>query len=50
MEFLGGIISWAFNILNLQFEIWGFEISLWQVYVFSIVAALLLWAILEAVN
>lgn len=36
-------INALYTILNIKFELFGFVISWWQVFMFGIVASLLIW-------
>lgn len=35
---LGTLLSWTFQVFSLEFTLYGFTFSLWQVFAFSTVA------------
>jgi hypothetical protein len=39
------VIEATYRIFNIRFTLYGFEMSYWQVFIFTIVASLLVWAI-----
>lgn len=37
---LGMLLSWTFRVFSLEFTLYGFTFSLWQVFAFSTVACI----------
>lgn len=49
MEILGAIFDFVMAILQMPFTIWGVELSLWQIFVFTVVIdviGLFVWRVL----
>lgn len=50
MEIVGQIMDSVLAILNLPFTIWGFNLTLWKVFGFSVVSIVmsrLVWGIID---
>jgi hypothetical protein len=45
LEDFGAVIQAVYEVLNIRFELFGFELSFWMIFVWSIVASLLIWFI-----
>lgn len=40
---VGALFSWVVEIFSLEFTIYGFSFSMWQVFLFDIVVAIVGW-------
>ena len=47
LEDIGLMVSTAVNILKIEFTLYGFTFSLWQVLLFNLVAGIIIWVITE---
>lgn len=50
MEIVGQLLDSVLAVLNIQFTIWGFTLTLWKVFAFSfvsIVISRLVWGIIS---
>ena len=44
---LGALFSWVLELFTYEFTIYGFTFSMWQVYLFDIVAGIVVWFLME---
>ena len=42
---LSALLSWIVDLFSVEFTIYGFTFSMWQVFLFDIVAAIVAWFI-----
>ena len=47
MEYIGILFSYVMELFKIEFTIYGFTFSFWQVFVFSIVVSLVCWLLWE---
>ena len=45
MEFFAAVISGAVNIMKIDFSLYGFTFNFWQIFLWNIVAGIVLWII-----
>lgn len=50
MEDLGSVFSAVIDILKIEFEIYGYPISFWNISTFSVFSGLLGWVVWEVLN
>ena len=50
MEFLGYLLSFIVDLFKIPFTIWGFEMSLWQILLFSLIVPIVLSLIVGFFN
>lgn len=49
MDILGGIFEVCLDVMRISFDIWGFTLSLWQVFVFVLVIDVVAWVVWEVI-
>lgn len=42
MEFFGNLINYIYEFMQQSFEVYGFEISMWQIFLFTTVGTILI--------
>lgn len=47
MEHIGAMFSAVMRLFQLEFTLYGFTFSFWQVFVFAVVASLVCWLLRE---
>ena len=47
MELFGQAVQSALDIFKIEFTLWGFTFSFWEVFAFTIVAGIVCWVISE---
>lgn len=47
MGILGEIIRSSMNIMSVEFEIWGYTLDLWQIFIFVVVIDVVAWVVWE---
>lgn len=47
MEDFKSIILFIVSLLKIEFNVWGFNLSLWAIFVYGILASIVLWAIFK---
>ncbi len=47
MELFGQLLTMVLDLLQVEFTIFGFTFSFWQVFVFDIVAGIVAWILSE---
>ena len=47
IEDIGAMISTTVDILKIEFTLYGFTFSLWQILLFNLVGGLVIWVIVE---
>lgn len=47
MSDVGALFSYVIRLFQIEFTLYGFTFSLWEVFVFSIVASLIGWFLRE---
>lgn len=50
MENLGILLGEVFDILNIEFELWGYSFSMWNILSFGCVTSTAAWAIWEIID
>ena len=48
MEYVGQLLSFVFEIFKLPLDIFGHQISFWQIFVYTVVASVILGFVGEA--
>lgn len=43
----GVMLSSAMQIMQVELTLWGFTFSLWQIFLFGIVASIVIWVLWE---
>ena len=49
MEIFGQIFAVAMDIMQVEFTVWGYTLSLWQAFVFAFVLGVVFWAVWEVI-
>lgn len=49
MEIIGQMLESILAILNIEFTVWGFTLTLWKVFVFTAVSLIMSWVIWEVI-
>ncbi len=49
MSVFGALFSSVMDLMQIEFTLFGFTISWWQVFVFTVVAGIASWIIWEAI-
>lgn len=44
---VGALFSWVVEVFSIEFTIYGFTFSMWQVFLFDIAAAIVAWFLRE---
>lgn len=44
---LSTLFAWVVEVFSIEFTIYGFTFSLWQVFLFDIAAGILVWVLRE---
>lgn len=47
MELFGTLLSLVMDLFQMEFTLYGFTFSFWQVFVFDIVVGIIAWIIME---
>lgn len=50
MEIFAAVFKFAYDILNIPINAYGFTFSLWSVFIFSVVAGIVLWFIFSVLE
>lgn len=50
MEIFAAVFNFAYEILNIPINAYGFTFSLWSVLIFSVVAGILLWLVFSVLE
>lgn len=47
MEYFKELIDVVINFMKIPFTLWGFQLSLWSIFIWGILASLSLWALFK---
>lgn len=50
MENLGILLRAVFELLRIKYNLWGYNISFWNILAFSVVTSIIAWAIWEIID
>ena len=50
MEDLKIVLQAVVDIMKFEFTIWGFTLSFWQIMIWSMIAVVVLWLVLEVLS